>query len=195
MSTTRLFPLALMLALALLTFWLDHQVRVEGGPHPTNRRHDPDYLVSNFTTTTYSRDGKAETVLSAAQMLHYPDDDSTELKAPRVMQAKPAQPRFTVQADRGQVSREGDEIFLYDNVVLVREADALRPEARMTTSFLHIVRDRSLVRTDREVQFQEDGRSLTGRGMEYFNATRELLLHSNVHALLEPKPGPAEKKP
>src|ERR1700674_2015582 len=126
MSTTRLFPLALMLALALLTLWLEHQVRVEGGTHASLRRHDPDYLVTNFTTTTYDREGHAETVLSAAQMQHYPDADSTELTAPRVMQAKPAQPRFTARAYRGKISREGDEIFLYDNVVLVREADAAR---------------------------------------------------------------------
>lgn len=187
MSTTRLFPLALMLSLALLTFWLDHQVRVEETAHPSLRRHDPDYLVDNFTTTTYNREGKEEMVLSAARMLHYPDDDSTELTAPRVMQAKPAQSRFTVSADRGKVSREGDEIFLYDNVLLVREADAARPEARMTTSFLHILRDRSLVRTDREVLFEEEGRSLVGRGMEYYNATRELFLRSDVQARFEAK--------
>lgn len=185
MSTTRLFPLALMLALAALTLWLDYQVRVEETAHPATRRHDPDYLVTNFTTTTYNREGKAETVLSAEQMMHYPDDDSTELTAPRVMQAKPAQPRFTVRADRGKVSREGDEIFLYDNVLLVREADAARPEARMTTSFLHILRDRNLVRTDREVTFEEEGRSLVGRGMEYHNATRELFLRSDVRGRFE----------
>lgn len=186
MSTTRLFPLALMLALALLTLWLEHQVRVEGGEHPALRRHDPDYLVTNFTTTTFNREGKAETVLSAAQMQHYPDDDSTELTAPRVMQAKPAQPRFTASAERGKISREGDEIFLYDNVVLVREADAA-PPARMTTSFLHILRDRSLVRTDREVLFEEPGRSLSGRGMEYRTDTRELFLRSDVQARFEPR--------
>ena len=179
-----------MLALALLTLWLDHQVRFEEGGHPSLRRHDPDYLVTNFTTTTYNREGNAETVLSAAQMQHYPDDDSTDVSGPRVMQAKPAQPRFTVQADRGKISREGDEIFLYDNVVLVREADAARPQARMTTSFLHILRDRSLVRTDREVLFEEDGRSLRGRGMEYHNATRELFLRDDVHARFEPKKAP-----
>src|SRR5947209_13874424 len=86
-STTRLFPLALMLALALLTLWLDHQVRVEGSEHPSYRRHDPDYMVMNFTTTTYSQDGHAETTLSAAELQHYPDDDSTELTSPRVVQA------------------------------------------------------------------------------------------------------------
>jgi len=45
-----------MLALALLTFYLERAVREEE-PHAPLRRHDPDYLVSNFTTTTYNRDG------------------------------------------------------------------------------------------------------------------------------------------
>lgn len=187
MTTTRLFPLALMLSLALLTLWLDHQVRVEEPAHPSLRRHDPDYLVSNFITTTYNREGKAELVLSAAQMVHFPDDDSTELSLPRVLQARPSQPRMTVRAERGKVSREGDEIFLHDNVLLVREAHEAHPEARMTTSFLHILRDRALVRTDREVRFEEPGRSLVGRGMEYHNDTRELFLRSDVVARFEAK--------
>jgi lipopolysaccharide export system protein LptC len=186
-STTRLFPLGLMLALALLTFWLDRAVR-EDPANPTQRRHDPDYLVHNFTSTTFNRRGDAETVISAAKMLHYPDDDSTELVSPRVVQAKPSEPRFTVSADRGVLQREGDEIFLYDNVQLVREPDARHPGTRMTTSFLHIVRDRSIMRTDREVKIVEGRRSLQGRGMEYNNDSRELLIRSDVQARFEPEP-------
>jgi len=186
LSTTRLFPLALMLSLAALTFWLERTVRVEE-THPSLRRHDPDYLMTNFITTTYNRSGDAETMLSAAGMTHYPDDDATELLAPRVVQAKPTEPRFTVNADRGVLSSGGEEIFLYDNVVLVREADGRRPQARMTTSFLHIVRDRSLVRTDRKVLIVEDRRSLSGRGMEYHNESRELFLRNDVQARFEPK--------
>jgi lipopolysaccharide export system protein LptC len=184
MSTTRLFPLGLMLALALLTFYLERTVREDDAP-PALRRHDPDYLVTNFTTTTYNRDGAAETVMSAAQMVHYPDDDTTELVSPRVVQAKPNEPRLTVRADRGQLSRDGDEIFLYGSVLLVRDATPEKPEARMTTEFLHILRDRSLVRSDRPVKFVEGGRSLTGRGMEYNNESRELLLRHDVRASFE----------
>jgi lipopolysaccharide export system protein LptC len=180
-STTRLFPLGLMLALALLTFYLERTVREDEAP-PALRRHDPDYLVTNFTTTTYNATGAVETVMSAAQMVHYPDDDTTELFSPRVVQAKPNEPRFTVRAERGQLSRDGDEIFLYGDVLLVRDATAERPEARMTTEFLHILRDRSLVRSDRDVKFVEGGRSLQGRGMEYNNESRELHLRSNVVA-------------
>ena len=186
-STTRLFPLGLMLALALLTFYLERTVREDESP-PALRRHDPDYVVTKFITTTYNRDGAVETVMEAERMVHYPDDDTTELFAPRVMQAKPHQPRFSVRAERGQLSRDGDEIFLYGDVLLVRDAAADRPEARMTTDFLHILRDRSLVRSDRDVKIVEGGRSLSGRGMEYNNETRELVLRSDVHARFDTNP-------
>ncbi len=187
MLTTRLFPLALMLSLALLTFWLERTVR-EDETKPPARRHDPDYIVVNFTTTTYNREGIAESTLSADKMLHYPDDDTTELHAPRMVQSKPDEPRITVTAERGQLSRDGDEIFLYDNVVLVREGGSAKvAPARMTTSFLHIVRDRSLVRTDRPVEIVEERRALSGRGMEYTNESGNFTLHSDVQGRFLPK--------
>ena len=189
LATTRVLPLVLMFLLALVTFWLERAVREEE-PRPTARRHDPDYLITNFTTTSYNREGITESMLSASRMVHYPDDDSTELISPRVVQTRPSEPRMTVSAERGVISRDGDDIFLYDNVLLVREADEARPEARMTTSFLHVVRDRSLVRTDREVVIVEDRRMLAGRGMEYNNTSQQLQLLSRVHGRFEPKKNP-----
>jgi lipopolysaccharide export system protein LptC len=187
--TTRIFPLALMFVLALLTFYLERTVREED-PHPALRRHDPDYLITNFTTITYTQDGVAESMLSAAKMIHYPDDDTTELIAPRMVQSKPGEPRLTVSAERGALSRDGEEIFLHDSVLLVREAQPDHPEARLSTSFLHVVRDRSLARTDREVLLEEKHRSLAGRGMEYNYASGQLLLLSDVRGRFEPSKTP-----
>lgn len=184
LTTTRLFPLALMLALALLTFYLERMVREEETT-PIKRRHDPDYVITNFTATTFDAGGKPLSVLSAARMEHFPDDDTTELHAPRLVQTKPNEPRMTVSAERGAVSANGEEIFLYDNVVLVREADDERPEARLTTSFLHVLRERSLVRTDREVMIVEDTRSLSGRGMEYNSESRVFRLMADVRGRFE----------
>ena len=189
MLTTRLFPLALMLSLALLTFWLERTVH-EDAAKPAPRRHDPDYIVEKFTTTIYNRDGIAESMISAERMLHYPDDDTTELHAPLMVQTKPREPRITVSASRGQLSRDGDEIFLYDNVVLERAASGERSAARMTTTFLHVVRDRSLVRTDRPVEIVEEGRSLSGRGMEYNNESGSFVLHADVQGRYLPKAAP-----
>jgi lipopolysaccharide export system protein LptC len=183
LTTTRLFPLGLMFALALITFYLERAVRQEEAP-PARQRHDPDYLVSNFTTTTYGPGGAVESVLTAAKMIHYPDDDSTELVAPRIEQTKPGQPRVTVRADRGALSREGEEIFLYDNVELVREG---AEPARLSTEFLHVLQDRTLARTDRLVMLEDDQRWLAGRGMEYDWGTGRLQLHHDVRGRFNAK--------
>jgi lipopolysaccharide export system protein LptC len=189
-STTRLFPLLLMLALALVTFWLERTVREEPS-HPSLRRHDPDYLVEQFVVTKYNAAGVLESTISAAKMIHYPDDDSTELVAPRVVQAKANEPRMTLSADRGAISQNGEELFLFGNALLVREAGGGRSEARMRSSFLHVIGARSLVRTDREVEIAEQGRTISGRGMEYHNETWQLFLRNQVRGRFEP----AKKKP
>ncbi len=184
LSNTRLFPLLLMLSLALLTFWLERTARMDQ-THPSLRRHDPDYLVHNFRIVGYGPTGTPESMLSALRMVHYPDDDSTSLDVPRVLQTKAGEAPMTLTADRGALSQDGEDTFLYDNVLLVRSAIPLLPELRMETSFLHVVRARSLFRTDRDIAIREDGRYLTGRGLEYNNESRVLQLRARVHGRFE----------
>ena len=183
-SQTRLFPLLLVLSLALLSFWLERTSRTEQA-HPSLRRHDPDYLAHNFSIVRYGAIGTPESVLSARKMVHFPDDDSTDLDTPRVVQTKAGEAPLTLTADRGALSQDGEDTFLYDNVLLVRSAIPQVPEMRMETSFLHIVRARSLFRTDREIAIREEGRYLTGRGLEYSNESRVLELHARVRGRFE----------
>ena len=182
-----MFPLLLMLALAGLTFWLERTVREEEGLHPSLRRHDPDYVVDNLTHTRFNMQGLVESTLAAAKMLHYPDDDSTDLVTPRMVQTKPNEPRVTLTADRGTLSQDGAEVFLYGNVLVVREAGPERSETRMRTSFMHVVSEHSVIRTDRDVVITEEDRVLAGRGMEYHNDTKELFLRERVRGRFEPR--------
>ena len=185
LSATRLFPLLLLAALALLSFWLEHTLREEQKP-PSLRQHAPDFLVENFTLNRFNAAGALEATLAAAKMLHYPDDDSTELLAPRIVQSKPDEPRLTLSADRATLSHDGEEVFLYGNVQLLRAGGAGHAEARMHTSFLHVVSGKSLVRTDSEVTIAEPERLLSARGMEYRNDTRQLFLREQVRGRFAP---------
>jgi lipopolysaccharide export system protein LptC len=184
LAANRLFPLLLLIALALLSFWLERTSRIDQS-HPSVRRHDPDYIVHNFQIVSYGTTGELVSRMSARKMVHYPDDDSTELELPRVLQTKPGEAPMTLTADRGALSQDGEDTFLYDNVLLVRSATSLQPEMRMQTSFLHIVRARSIVRTDRDVAVREEAKYLTGRGMEYDNGSRVLHLRERVRARIE----------
>jgi lipopolysaccharide export system protein LptC len=182
-----MFPLLLMLALAALSLWLERTVREEEGLHPSLRRHDPDYIVDGMVHTRYDAQGQVESTLVAAKMIHYPDDDTTELLAPRMVQTKPDEPRMTVTADRGNLSQDGEEIFLYGNVLMVRDGTADRPETRVRSSEMHIVQNHSLVRTDKDVLITEEDRVLSGRGMEYHNDSQEFFLRERVRGRFEPK--------
>ena len=179
-SATRLFPLLLMLALAVLTYWLELAMRDEAGSRQAPRRHEPDYIVERLLHTRFNAQGVAESTLAARKMLHFPDDDSTELLAPRLVQTRADQPRVTVTAERATLSRDGEELFLYDNVLVVRETDAGRPETRMRTSVLQLARAQSVLRTDAEVVITEGDRVLTGRGMEYNHDSRQFFLRERV---------------
>jgi len=181
-----MFPLLLMLALAALTSWLELMVREDEEIRQTPRRHDADYIVDRLLHTRFNAQGGAESTLAAEKMLHYPDDDSTDLVAPRLVQTKRNEPRVTVTADRATLSRNGEELFLYDNVLVVRDAGAGQPEIRMHTSFLQMARMQSVLRTDAQVVITGGDRELSGRGMEYNSDSMQFLLRERVRGRYRP---------
>ena len=95
---------------------------------------------------------------------------------------------MTVTADRGTLSQDGEEVFLYDNVLLVREARRrARRNAACAPASCMWCAAQSVVRTDRDVVITEEDRVLSGRGMEYHNDTQELFLRERVRGRFEPK--------
>ncbi len=185
LSLSHLFPIILVLALALVSLWLERAVNQES-THPALGRHDPDYIVNRFSLVNYDSAGRSESTLSAEKMQHYPDDDATEVLLPRVQQATSTGPVLTLAAQRGVLTKDGAELFLYEEVRLTRDPGKGRAVARLETSFLHYDRTRSLALTDREVLFTDAGRSLRGRGMEYDGRQHRLTLKSEVRARIEP---------
>ena len=187
-GSTRLFPLLMALLLAVLSYALERAVR-DAPLEPEPRRHDPDYIAEHFVLTTYGVDGSVESRVSADKMTHYPDDGTTDVLAPRAALSKPGEPRYWGRAARGAVADDGEELFLYDDVVVVREADATRPEARLETQFLHIVGGQALARSDREVRLREGERELSGRGMEFHQESGQFILRDRVRGrFAAPKP-------
>jgi len=187
-APTRVFPLLVAFALAVLSYALERAVR-EGPPGPEARRHDPDYIVERFELNSYGPDGSVATRFTAEKMLHYPDDGTADIVAPRAVVSKPGKPRFRASADRAAVADDGEEAFFYGNVVLVREPDATRPEARLETEFLHLVGGDDLALSDRAVRMQDGASTLAGRGMEYHRDTGEFYLRERVRGSLAPRKG------
>lgn len=178
--SSTLFPLLLMLALAAGSLWLEQAVQVPERDRSGKSRHDPDFIAEDFGITKMSSTGTPEYSLSAARMLHYPDDGSTDITAPHLVQRHGDDAPIVIQADRGLISKNGDEASFFGNVVVVREAGRGRRELRVETEYLQVVPDLDIARTDKAVTITEGGSRLTGVGMELNNKTRQFSLLSQV---------------
>jgi lipopolysaccharide export system protein LptC len=182
---SNLFPLLLVLALAAGSLWLERAVQAPEGDKSRKLRHDPDFIAEDFGVTKMSASGKPEYILSAERMLHYPDDQSTDIVAPRLVQRRDDALPIVIRADRGQVSKNGEVASFYGDVVVVREAGRGRSELRMQTEYLQVVPDQDIARTDRPVTITEGRSRLVGVGMELNNKTRKFTLLSQVRGTFD----------
>jgi len=174
-------PLLPLLGLLGGTYWLNQQVQPDPDK-PDNKHHDPDAIVENISAIQLNEQGLPRFIMAAKKMQHFPDDDSTTLEVPRVTILSADQPAIHSVAKRGAISGKGDEVFLYENVEVLRNASIQRDELRVHTEYLRIVPDRNLVSTHLAVSISEGRNTLNAIGLEMDNNSRTLKLLSHVRS-------------
>ena len=183
------FPLTLLALLAALTFWIDRTVQPPQPKRDGSSRHDVDYRMSDFTTTKTDRNGSPRYVLSAVELVHYPDDDSTQLVRPRFTQYAARKPYTQIHGQRGQVSRDGENVYFMDNVQVERGATAGRGKMTVLTDYLHLIPEQEMAITDRPVSILQEPRTvIRATGMEYNKKLRTVKLFNRVRVHYE-RPG------
>lgn len=175
-------PLLPLFGLLGATYWLNLQVQPQAAKPDSSKRHDPDAIIENFSATKLNEQGVPSFIMVAKKMLHYPDDDSTTLEAPRITMLSAEHPAIHASAKRGTISSKGDEIFLHDDVEVLRDASAKQDQLSLQTEYLHVIPDQNLTDTDRAVTIVEDHTTVHAIGMEMNSETRTLKLLSQVRS-------------
>lgn len=187
---TAIFPVLLLAAVAALTFWLDQVVQpLLHGPDGASR-HDPDYIVENLSALSTNAAGNAAYTLFAARMVHYPDDDTTFLTRPRLVSYQAAQAPMTITANEALVSSNGENVYFKDDVKVTRAAYGKYSEMVMVTSYLHVIPDDNIAKTDRPVTITDASTVVNAIGLELNSETRVLKLHSRVRGTYDPAKAP-----
>ena len=186
---TPLLPLALMAFLGLLTLWLQYAVREGAGGDSRPPSHDPDAIIENFTIQNLNDSGKLQYTFSAPKMQHFPDDGSGEVLYPRVVQISADGGNYVATANRGTINRQNEEVFLYGNVLVLREATREEPELRARTEFLHVLAGQGILRTNQTVTISDGRSTLTGVGMVIDKAKQQFTLQSQVKGTFDAPAG------
>ena len=99
------------------------------------------------------------------------------------------QPYTRVEGLRGDVSSNGEQVQLYDNVKVTRQAFAEKGEMTVETDYLNILPNQDLVRTDRPVVIRQAPKTVIyATGMIYEKEKHTVTLLHKVKAHYE-KPG------
>lgn len=180
------FPIALLLLLAALTFWIDKSVQPQVPKLDGSSRHDPDYVMSNFETTQTDVNGLLRYKLAASEMKHFPDTDATNLIKPRFTQFAQDKPYTKLQGDTGNVSSDGEEVEVFGNVLVTREAFGGKGELTVETDYLKVLPNEDYATTDRPVVIrQAPGTVIYATGLIYEKQQQTVTLLHRVRAHYE----------
>ena len=165
-------PGVVLLMLAGLTLWLNYVVQSKPVETTEKLRHDPEYIVDNFSSRQLGVDGDVLYTLSARKMIHYPDDDTTHLEDVSFNAFEKNQPPLKILSNNALLTSKADEIFFSGIVVIVRSAFRGREKTTMRTTYLHVIPDKGIGETDKDVEVVEANSVINATGMELNNKTR-----------------------
>ena len=175
-------PLLPLLALLAFVYWLDKQVQQEVVTSVNNQRHDPDGIMDNFSAVKMDMQGVPSALLSAKQLRHYPDHDTTELELPKLTMLNAERPPVHIKGLHGNVFSRGDEVIFHDDVVVLREPVGTQSAMTLRTEYLRVLPNKDWANTDRAVTMVDAYNTIHAIGMEMDNKTRILKLLSHVRS-------------
>jgi lipopolysaccharide export system protein LptC len=173
-----------LLALLVLTapLWLGQSLRTPS-PQEGGAGRLPDYVAENFSAVEMGEDGTTRHMLLAKKLVHYADDDTTDLEQPYFVETKPGKPAVQIKSDRAKISGNNENIYLTGNVMLFRNAGKGRGETALTTSSLHLIPNDDIAKTDKPVVITEKNAVIKAIGMEMNDRTNITQLWSQVKVL------------
>ena len=189
MSTRSLpvLPLAVLMSLVALTYWLNQFVQTPGARADGNKRHDPDLVVENFTAHALGPTGEVQYTVKAAKMSHFPDDDSSLLETVVFTALHPTLPPIVAQAPRGRLVTGADEVIMEGGVIVTSEKTDTHQPLRLSTPALNIFPEKKLARSTEGVRLDSPTGQLTASKMELNSLTRSVRLERGYATYQQPQ--------
>jgi lipopolysaccharide export system protein LptC len=177
------FPFILITVLALLMFWMNYIVVSPATAQDDGLFNHPDYIVENLSGIQMNYESEIQHVFSAKKMLHFLDEETTYLEQPYFVSNEPEKPVMQVTAERAELSENGENIHLNENVIVSRGMDGDEDKITMATSYLLLMPDDNIARTNKSVAIEMKNATMNAVGLELNNHTGVLQLLSEVEAV------------
>src|SRR5690606_23711729 len=123
------------------------------------------------------------------RLVHYPDDDSSDVTRFRGYTESDGNPPTQVSADEARMDQDGARITLNGNARFQRQASAERPALTITSPHMILYPDTEIAHTDAPATIVHGNSRIQGRGMTYNNVTRELQVAGSSQVVIPARSG------
>jgi lipopolysaccharide export system protein LptC len=175
-------PLAILLLLAALSFWIERMVELPAGGSASTTRTDPEGIMENFNAMRTDATGRPQYRLTARTLRHYSNSKFTELESPHFTQLDAQSGDVSAVASQATVSPDGNEVDLRGNVVVERAARAGQSLMTLRSARLLVFPEHDLLRSPGPVEIHDATLDLSADAMTYDAKLRILKLTGRVHA-------------
>ncbi|CAN7515901.1 LPS export ABC transporter periplasmic protein LptC [Caballeronia sp. 15715] len=177
---TSALPVVALAILAGITYWLLQATLPKPQEPERPKEHAPDYFATNFSVSELDTTGTTQYRLTAISMVHYEDDEVSDLTKPAMRMFQPLRPTVTATSERGTVNGDVSIVNLYENAHILRVAGYGDPQMTADSEHFRILVNDDVIETEKPVKLQRGPSVMTGDGMNYNNATRVMKLFGTV---------------
>jgi len=174
-------PLAILLLLAMLSFWIERSVQIAPKGNQGNNT-EPEGIMENFDALRTDPSGQPQYRLSAKKLKHYSGNKRTELESPRFVLLDAQAGDITVKAHQASISPDGKEVDLRGNVTILREAGPGQSALTLRTARLIVFPERDLLRAPGAIDVEDATFKIRAGAMEYDAGQRVIKLTGRVNA-------------
>ena len=189
----RLMPLILMSSLTLVTFWLvKKNTPAEKSSIERVRLHEPDYTITNGALSALNESGNTKYRVLGKKVIHYDDDASIDIEAPRIRLFPPEKSPVTVKSDTGHLDGDITILDLIDNAEIFRPPQAAsatepaRPYMLARSSYFKVLINDDIIETNKPITL-EQGVSVmrSSEGGVFNNIDQSMVLSGQVRGRIE----------
>lgn len=178
-------PLGFAALLALLSAWLNQVAERPLVQDNAGFSHDPDYIVERFRVQTYDLSGSPRHRLIAQLMIHYMDDDSSDLEQPQALLTSSGKAPITVTARRGVILGDRESVHFLGDAQATRAATPDQDAFSLAGEHLRVVPDAGILSSDVPVTFSQGKSVIHAGGLYVDEHNKRLELTGGVRGLYE----------
>ena len=180
----RRFSLVLVLSIAAAFGWW-----MSRGPEDLlftpkpMQRHEPDYILEDFSMTSSGDDGLPRYRMKGAMMTHYPDTGEAQVDKPRLEFITVDGERWIITAVQAQAEQKGGLVKLLGEVSIIRDdqsRQAKGPVSSLKTDSLDVHVTEGYADTDDDVVITQTFGLTRAQGLRINFRQRHLYLKSRV---------------